>query len=552
MRRTSFALPLATVAAAVSLAGSTRADSLATGAPASTFDVKDYVTGLGQTTDFKFLPDGRMIITEKLGAAKLRSTTGTVTTAGTFAVNTTSEQGLLGVEVHPDFATNKTLFFYYSAGASIGGTDTDRHRIVSIVLKDDGTLDMASEKILVRGLHGPANHDGGSLAIGPDRKLYIGVGDTGCNSNVGPGGAITNYFATCLTLGNGKILRVNLDGTIPTDNPLVGVAAATACGPTCGTAISSTTAAPRTDIWAWGFRNPWRFWFDPVTGKLWVGDVGEVTFEEITIAQKGRHHGWPFREGAHGYPVTKCNDVTPSGDCLDPVYDCEHPDKTTLPGEDSDCQSITGGLIVDSCDWPTTFRGLYFFADNSTGQMWTLQPTAARDGIVPGSRKDFANFTGGAPVSIHLGPDGAVYVAILPGRIARIAPKTPVTCDADAGPGDVGPGDGGGTDAGPERTPAPRQATRAWASIHPRAAMAARTAARRATAADAAAARPGAAMAGPRRDSASQRSARSRSCDDVGADVAAYDRSAGSDRRYAAGVVPVQRRKARVKLVTSE
>jgi glucose/arabinose dehydrogenase len=309
---------------------------------------------------------------------------------------------------------------------------------VSVVLKSDNTLDMTTETILVRGLRGPANHDGGGLGIGNDGKLYIGVGDTGCNSGAAPGGTITNYFGTCLTNGNGKILRVNVDGTIPTDNPLVGVSAVTACGSSCGTNISTTgTAAPRTDIWAWGFRNPWRFSFDPVTGNLWVGDVGEVTYEEISIVSKGRHMGWPWREGAAGYPQTKCTEINPNtGNCVDPVYYCRHGGASG--GIDGGCTSITGGVIVDSCTWPTAFRGLYYFADNATNSIWTLQPNTARDGIVAGSRRDFGSVSN-SPVSMRTGPDGALYVASLGGgRIARFAPKTPLTCGTDAGAPDTG------------------------------------------------------------------------------------------------------------------
>lgn len=423
------------------------AQSLASGAPADTFEFTTFASGLGQVTDLRFTPDGRMIAIAKTGEVRVRKTDGTIVSAGSFSVDTESEKGLLGVEVHPDFATNKTLFFYYSASNGSGGTDLDRHRVVSIVLKDDDTLDKATEKVLVKDLRGPANHDGGALSIGKDGKLYIGVGDTGCNKSPAPPSPPGNYFPTCLTNGNGKILRVNLDGTIPSDNPLVGVAAVTRCGDSCGAAPVGT-GAPRTDIWAWGFRNPFRIWSDPVSGNLWVGDVGEGDWEEVTVAQKGKHHGWPWREGAHGWPATKCTETVPNtGNCVDPVHEDEH---------DSKVQSITGGLIMDTCTWPESFRGLYFYADNETGAMWTVQPNAARDGVVAGSQKDFG--TVNSAVSLRDGPDGALYVASLgPGRIIRFAPKSPVPCaePPDAGPGDASVGDastpvdsGPATDAG--------------------------------------------------------------------------------------------------------
>src|SRR4029079_5474878 len=105
-------------------------------------------------------------------------------TAGTFTVDTESEKGLLHVLLHPNFASNRLLIFYYSAADSIGGTDLDRHRVVTVPLGTNDQLDMTQETILVRGLRGPANHDGGAIAIGPDGKLYVGDGDTGCNSGL--------------------------------------------------------------------------------------------------------------------------------------------------------------------------------------------------------------------------------------------------------------------------------------------------------------------------------------------------------------------------------
>jgi glucose/arabinose dehydrogenase len=385
--------------------------------------VEDVVSGLGPTTDVGFLPDGRMVITEKTGALRLRERDGRLRLAGMLPVDERSEKGLLGVVVDPDFARTRRLFLYVSLADSAGGTDLDRHRVLSVPLRADGTLDLSAQRVLLRGLRGPRNHDGGGLAIGPDGKLYVGVGDTGCNSNAPPEPVRepTNHFASCLGNANGKILRVDLDGAIPADNPLVGVAAATACAPTCGDALGTATATPRREIWAWGLRNPWRFAFDPRTGRLWVGDVGEITYEEIDVVERGRHYGWPWREGRHGWPRAKCREISPSsGDCVDPVYECRH--GGAADGVDGECQSITGGVFLDGPSWPAPLRGLYLFGDNANGRIWTLTPNAARDGVIPGSRQEVARVQG-MPVSFRTGPDGAVYVAILPGRVVRVGAR---------------------------------------------------------------------------------------------------------------------------------
>lgn len=380
-------------------------------------------SGLGPTTDLAFLPDGRMVIIAKDGTVRLRAPGGALRVLARFPVDEESEKGLLGVAVDPEFARTRRLFFYYSLADGSGGTDADRHRVVSLVLSPSDTLELGAQRVLVRGLRGPANHDGGALAIGPDGKLYIGVGDTGCNSGEPPEPPRppSNYFGTCLSNGNGKILRVNLDGSIPADNPLTQVQSASACGATCR--VAPTLGPPRADIWAWGFRNPWRFGFDPQTGRLWVGDVGEISYEEITIARAGRHHGWPYREGPHGFPTDKCRETRPdTGPCVDPVYHCRHGE--AAGGVDGGCQSITGGTFLHGPRWPAALRGRYVFADNVHGRLWTLAPSAARDGVVAGSRQDLGRVAG-LPVSLRSGPEGDLYIAVLPGRVLRISPRGP-------------------------------------------------------------------------------------------------------------------------------
>ena len=163
--------------------------------------------------------------------------------------------------------------------------------------------------------------------------------------------------------------------------------------------------------------------FDPVTRQLWVGDVGEVTFEEVTIAQRGHHHGWPWREGANGWPVSKCREVVPdTGDCVDPVYQCRH--GAAQGGVDGDCDAITGGVFLAAPRWPPPLAGRYLFADNDNGRVWTLDLNADRTGVVPGSRREVARLDG-SPVSLRIGPEGDVYVVLLAGTVARLTPSVP-------------------------------------------------------------------------------------------------------------------------------
>lgn len=406
------------------------------GEAAAVFSLSTYADGLELATATALLPDGRAVIIEKTGRVLVQKASGERVVAGSLAVDAEKEKGLLNVIPHPEFVKTKQLVFYYSAADR---PVLDKHKVSLITLGDDDQLDLASEKVLVKGLRGPDDHEqGGGLAIDGKGHLLIGVGDTGCRAKKLPEPPYTptNYFATCLTNGNGKILRVALDGSVPADNPLIDVAAVSACGQTCGEDPKTLREAPpRKDIWAWGIRNPWRIWVDPKTDHVWVADVGDLANEELDIIPPGggRHYGWPFREGGQGHPVSVCNGTTPArGDCVEPAYYCRHDD---APGTaDGGCKSINGGLIVDDCRFPAAFRGKYFFADNANGRIWTVTPTPDRKGIVPGSRADVGQVEGFV-VDLDLGADAALYATVMripPAKsvVLRIAPKELARCDA--------------------------------------------------------------------------------------------------------------------------
>jgi hypothetical protein len=205
-----------------------------------------------------------------------------------------------------------------------------------------------------------------------------------------------------------------------------------------------TMQAPDTRIFAWGFRNPYRFWVDPMTQRLWVGDVGETTREEIAIGAPinaagadGQHFGYPFREGTTNYttaqqsfqPAGACMGVTPARECVPAVYDYPHADNDNC---------VIGGLIPSGCGWEAPWTSKYIFGDNGSGRVWTLDVNGTRDGVVDDSVEDFASTQGIG--SFRMGAKGVLYLAeVSGGVVTMITPKglNPAMC-ASAGAGGMG------------------------------------------------------------------------------------------------------------------
>lgn len=450
------------------VASAAAGDTLAAGDPASLFDLTDYVSAdTSLITTLRFLPDGRMLIAQKAGALKVRESDGSLRVLYTFPVTTTSEQGLIGLAVQPDFATSRRIVAYWTRTDAAGGSADNRINVSSFRLNDaDDTVDPSSERVLIKDITAPANHDGGGLSFGTDGYLYVGVGDNGCNENIPAARLHRNLRATSFNVANGKILRVALDGTIPPSNPYVAVTGSVSGKPfssgVCDivngvTTMPTTTEPVRKEIFAMGLRNPFRIWSDPKTNFLWVGDVGETTFEEIdVITGGGKHFGWPFIEGevagaAGPWTATKCTELTPNpGACIEPAHAYAH-----LAGNVNG--SITGGRIVDSCRFPAAWRGKYFFADYLSREVYSMRVTPARDGLVAGSREVFVTLDGSAgqgPTDMVEGPDGALYVALYASapttsRVVRIFPKTPAPA-SDCAPAPDGGVDGGSDGGLPE------------------------------------------------------------------------------------------------------
>lgn len=251
------------------------------------------------------------------------------------------EQGLLGLAFAPDYPASGRFYVYY--------TDKEARQVVARyrVSADPNRADPASgEPLLVMPDRAP-NHNGGMLAFGPDGYLYIGTGDEG-------GSGDTYRNGQNLTSLLGKILRIDVSVAegyaIPPDNPFVGVEGA------------------RPEIWAWGLRNPWRFSFDRLTGDLFIGDVGQASWEEIDYhpfgTGTGANHGWPIMEATHCYPpnTSEC----PSDGLTLPIAEYSHADGC----------SVTGGYVYRGSAEPLLV-GRYLFGDLCSGRIWALDRSSA-------------------------------------------------------------------------------------------------------------------------------------------------------------------------------
>ncbi len=252
----------------------------------------------------------------------------------------TNEEGLLGLAFHPRFRENRQFFLYY--------TKRDHINVVArftMSANEANRADAASEEEILRLPAGTGNHNGGTIVFGPDGCLYIAVGDGG---PVGDPNGNAQNTATML----GKILRIDVDHTepglnyaIPKDNPFV-----------------NRPGACR-EIWALGLRNVWRMAFDRRTDRLWAADVGEDTWEEIDVIQRGGNYGWNIKEGFRKFSMKGVSPATARAgeELIDPVFAYNH---------------TVGNCIVGGCVYRGTkipeLVGAYLFADYVTGQVYAL------------------------------------------------------------------------------------------------------------------------------------------------------------------------------------
>ncbi|HEV8353525.1 MAG TPA: PQQ-dependent sugar dehydrogenase [bacterium] len=289
-----------------------------------------------------------------------------------------SEMGLLSIAFHPLYTSNG--LFYVNYTTELGGP---RRSVIAEyrAWPPSGNVVDRTERIVLEIPQPYTNHNGGLNLFGPDGMLYIGLGDGGSGGDPQNNGQRLNTLL-------GKILRINVDsGTpygIPPDNPFVG------------------KQNVRPEIWAYGFRNPWRFSFDRKTQKLFVGDVGQNAWEEVDIVEPGRNYGWRIMEGRHCYnPPSGCST---SGLRL----------PTAEYGHDVGC-SVTGGYVYRGTTM-SELRGRYLFGDYCTGLIWILS------GGGPWTMSLLVDTTAQVS-SFGEDPAGELYVVDYGGRIYKIVPS---------------------------------------------------------------------------------------------------------------------------------
>ncbi len=302
------------------------------------------VSGLDLPVDIQNAGDGsgRLFIVQKRGSILIFQNDQLLSRPfldiGSEVKSRGTEQGLLGLAFHPNYATNGTFFVYY--------IDLNGNSVVArfhVSTDNPNRADPASEVDLFHMNQPYANHNGGGLAFGPDGYLYIGSGD---------GGSEGDPIRTGQNLQTqlGKLLRINVDNgdtaSIPPDNPFIG-------------------RGWLPEIWAYGLRNPWRFSFDRLTGNLYIGDVGQDAWEEVDFVLAGTagglNFGWSYFEGTHPY-----QDEPPASATFTwPVTEYSHTDGC----------AVTGGYVYRGTALPE-WQGIYFYGDYCSGNVWGLIQTS--------------------------------------------------------------------------------------------------------------------------------------------------------------------------------
>lgn len=318
--------------------------------------VETQISGLSNPTAMTVAPDGRIFVCLQGGSLRVIKNGALLPTPFvSLTVDATGERGLLGIAFDPNFATNNFLYLYYTV------TSTPRHNRVSRFTAN-GDVAVAGSELPILDLENlsATNHNGGAIHFGPDGKLYVATGENAVPSN-----------AQTLSNRLGKILRINTDGTIPTDNPF----------------FNTATGANRS-IWALGLRNPFTFAFQPGTTRMFINDVGQSAWEEINDGIAGSNYGWPNCEGA-------C--APPNANFRGPLFQYGHGF-----GPTTGC-AIAGGAFYNpaTVQFPASYVGKYFFAELCSGWIRLMDPS---NNTATGFASGISN-----PVDLAVAADGSLY-----------------------------------------------------------------------------------------------------------------------------------------------
>jgi glucose/arabinose dehydrogenase len=325
----------------------------------SGFSQVSITNGISNPTTFDFAPDGRIFVAQQDGALRvIKNGSLLPTVAIDLNVISDGECGLIGVAVHPQFASNNYIYLYYTVAAP-----TKRNKISRFTFSGD-VINQASEILILEldPLSSANIHNGGCMRFTQDGKLMVSVGE---NNNSANSQSLNSYL--------GKILRVNLDGTPPTDNP-----------------FASGTTRQSKSIWAMGLRNPFTFDIHQSTGKIYVNEVGHALYEEINDATTPAvNFGWPIDQG-----------VVQGTNYTNPVFAYAH-SNATITG----C-AISGGAFFKpaSTNYPSSYIGKYFFMDYCSDFIRFLDPEGNTS-----ITNSFATNIPGTPLSLRTGPDGNIY-----------------------------------------------------------------------------------------------------------------------------------------------
>ncbi len=282
------------------------------------------------------------------------------------------ESGLLGLAFHPGYATNRYFFVFYSATSPL------RQRLSRFQTDaaNPNSASTNSELLLISQVDPASNHNGADVHFGPDGLLYVSLGDGGVQNDGSRNSQIitSNFFSAIMRLDVDEPFRASsimpnphaantntgpINYRIPIDNPFIGFTNFD------GRTINSNQV--HTEFYAVGFRNPWRFSFDPATGWLYCGDVGQDTWEEVNVITKGGNYGWAYREATHPGPRATNTVVGP---LIDPIQEYVH---ISQPGDANyKGNAVIGGVVYRGARFPQLY-GWYVFGDNSSANIWMLR-----------------------------------------------------------------------------------------------------------------------------------------------------------------------------------